>query len=152
MMLGTKRAILVSTAYILIIQIGGWTLLGLPPRRKLGQADGASPIRTVRLCPGCYHAASSDKRMERAPSVHWGAGLLFSLTLPVFRMICEIVVFLPQALVEGNKAQDVGTQKPKYHQITSDKVGKVKHPTPLRIPGTQSVPSGFQARLRVLPV
>ncbi len=55
-------------------------------------------------------------------------------------MTREFVVFFFQALLEGNKAQDIGTEETKNYQVSSNKIGKVSHPAPLQIRGLQFVP------------
>ena len=55
-------------------------------------------------------------------------------------MVDEFDAFFFQVLLEGNKAQDIGTEETEYHQVASNKVGKVSHPAPLQIQGLRFVP------------
>lgn len=55
-------------------------------------------------------------------------------------MIDEFDVFLFQALLEGNEAQDIATEEAENYQVASDKVGKVSHPAPLQTRGLLFVP------------
>lgn len=57
-----------------------------------------------------------------------------------FGMVDEFDPFFFQALLEGNKAQDIGAEEAENHQVASNKVGKVSHPAPLQIRGLRFVP------------